>query len=84
MENSTFATHISLFIMESNEEFGVVDNYWRYIQGTQTPWDCRIENGSRTWHREIFISVLENEYALRELAQRIEFLREKKSKHWKS
>ena len=63
--------------MKSDEKFGVVSDYWKWSNGTQTPWDCRIKNGSTTWYRETFIPVLENEYALRELVQRIKFLREK-------
>ena len=57
------------------EKFGTSEKYWRKIDGKREPYHANLSYRSITFDREIFISVIENEYALRELAQRLEFLR---------
>ena len=55
----------------------MMKQHWTYQYDKRDTDGCRLTDGSRTYHPGIFISVIENEYALRELVQRLEFLRKK-------
>lgn len=58
-------------------KFRAVKDYYIYRPNACELYDRRLTYNSRAYDRDIFLSVIHNEYALRELVQRMESLRQK-------